>query len=387
MRLPARLAIPLALLLTASSGTPARAADPGRWRLTATSRVPIVYYEGMTSDPRRNLYFDGIFSGLYRTDDRLHEQARNDDVIPPAVRVAERYNHIGDIGWDGREGGRLLLPLECYYPPQGNTCGTGAIGVADPETLAWRYYVKLDPAEIAKAMWVEPSPDGRLLWTSSGRDLLAYRAAEVRLANAGGTRVIRAVRRLRDAVPPVGITGAAFRRGRLLTAGQDDTSFQVWSIELRSGRRRLELERRIVGESEGLAVVRLLGGVLHWMVTPFDPQGRRPTYDPDGVTLLHFAPVPRLRLSVRPHATRAGRRTRFRFRVSARGHAVRGARVRFAGRRVRTGRRGLATLTVRFGSPGTRKALASKRGYRPARARVRVRPLTCGAAARARAAC
>ena len=44
-------------------------------------------------------------------------------MIAPAVRLAERYNHIEDISWDGRERGRMLLPLECYYPPQGNTCG------------------------------------------------------------------------------------------------------------------------------------------------------------------------------------------------------------------------------------------------------------------------
>ena len=47
------------------------------------------------------------------------------------------------------DGGRILLPLECYYPgtPGGaNTCQTGSIGVADPDTLQWQYYVKLDPA-------------------------------------------------------------------------------------------------------------------------------------------------------------------------------------------------------------------------------------------------
>ena len=79
--------------------------------------------------------------------------------------ATEGYNHVGDIG---HQGGRVLLPLECYTPggPNGgNTCGTGSIGVADPATLAFQYYVKLDSAEIAKAMWVEASPDGKLLWT------------------------------------------------------------------------------------------------------------------------------------------------------------------------------------------------------------------------------
>ncbi len=77
----------------------------------------------------------------------------------------------------------MILPLECYDPSTGqNTCGTGAFGVADPATLAFRYYVKLDPAEIPKAMWAETSPDGSIIWTSSGDDLLAYRSSDVSLA-------------------------------------------------------------------------------------------------------------------------------------------------------------------------------------------------------------
>jgi hypothetical protein len=58
-----------------------------------------------------------------------------DPVIPPLVFATEGYNHVGDIGY---QGGRVLLPLECYTPggPNGaNTCGTGSIGVADPATL------------------------------------------------------------------------------------------------------------------------------------------------------------------------------------------------------------------------------------------------------------
>ena len=77
----------------------------------------------------------------------------------------------------------MLLPMECFTPGVGNTCGTGAFGVADPATLAFRYYVKLDPAEIPKAMWAETSPDGSLIWTSSGDDLLAYRSSDVSEAN------------------------------------------------------------------------------------------------------------------------------------------------------------------------------------------------------------
>jgi hypothetical protein len=124
------------------------------WVETGHSLVPLEYFQGVTSDRKRDLYFAGVFTGLYRTDENLVEEARsNFNVIAPDVGQREGYNHIGDISWDPRKGGRLLLPLECFVPGQGNTCGTGSIGVADPDTLRWRYYVKLDPAFIAKAMW------------------------------------------------------------------------------------------------------------------------------------------------------------------------------------------------------------------------------------------
>ncbi len=55
-----------------------------------------------------------------------------------------------------------------------------------------------------------------------------------------------------------------------------------------TGRRRLEIQRRLSGESEGLAIV---GGALRWIVTPFDPAGRPPTYPGSGNVLLRFTPV------------------------------------------------------------------------------------------------
>ena len=129
-------ALVLAALLAAA---PARAADPGRWKLTGTTSLPIVYYQGVTTDPARSLFFDGVFVGLYRTDPAFHETGRTDDVIPPDVHAREGYNHIGDISWDRAEGGRILLPLECYVPngPNGgNPCLHGSIGVADPAHAA-----------------------------------------------------------------------------------------------------------------------------------------------------------------------------------------------------------------------------------------------------------
>ena len=115
----------------------------------------------------------------------------------------------------------MLLPLECFVPGVGNTCGTGSFGVADPSTLGFRYYVKLDPTQIKKAMWAETSPDGSLIWTSSGDDLLAYRSNQVTAANAAPSGpLLQPVRRLVGAVPPSGVTGAVFSDGKLLLAGE-----------------------------------------------------------------------------------------------------------------------------------------------------------------------
>src|SRR4051812_19457369 len=130
-----RIGVALLVLATCLAAAPARAADPGRWRVTGTTTLPILYYQGVTVDPARNFYFDGIYVGLYRTSPGFTETARTADVIPPEVHASERYNHIGDISWDRAEGGRILLPLECYVPngPNGgNPCLHGSIGVADP---------------------------------------------------------------------------------------------------------------------------------------------------------------------------------------------------------------------------------------------------------------
>ena len=283
----------LLVLATCLAAAPARAADPGRWRVTGTTTLPLLYYQGVTVDPARNFYFDGIFVGLYRTNPGFTETGRTADVIPPDVHASEGFNHIGDISWDRAEGGRVLLPLECYVPngPNGgNPCLHGSIGVADPGTLQWRYHVKLDPAEIPKAMWNEVSPDGTLVWTSSRGDLLAYRAADISLANAAPAHApIHSVRRLKGAVPPTGITGATFVDGRMLVAGQRGKTFRVYSIDLATGARELEIERAIVGESEGLVTAAAKGGTLSWLIQPFNPEGNPPTYSPDHATLVSFA--------------------------------------------------------------------------------------------------
>jgi hypothetical protein len=265
--------------------------DPGRWRLVATHDIPLTYYQGSTGDGQGHFFFQGHV-GLYRTDRNLTQQNGNNDVIPPRVHLTEGYDHIGDIDWDYREGGRVLLPLECYYERGSErVCRTGSIGVADPTTLKWRYYVKLDPTEIPKAMWCEVSPDGKLLWTSVGDDLIAYRMSDITRAHAEPDAApIRSVRRLVGAVPDAGITGAVFFQGRLYLAGQDGRTFTVSSLDLATGDERLEIAREIVGEAEGLAVVSAFGGTLQWQVMPYNTE-TIPTYGIHHGELLSFAPV------------------------------------------------------------------------------------------------
>ena len=87
---------------------------------------------------------------------------------------------------------------------------------------------------------------------------------------------------------------------------------------------------------------------------------------------------PKLRISVSPHRARAGRRTRFLFTVWAvsaktgKRVNVSRARVRFAGRRFLTNRRGRVKVRMRLKAPGRRVVRASKSGYRKGTARVRV---------------
>jgi hypothetical protein len=312
-----------------------------------------------SAGPTAPLFFSGPVKGLYRTSRSLRETAATPSAIPASVEAVEGYNHVGDISFDKVDGGRVLLPLECYTPggPNGgNTCGTGAIGTADPDTLAFRYYVKLDPAEIAKAMWVEASPDG-LLWTSSGNDLLAYRAADISAANASpAAPPIHSVRRLAGAVPPSGVTGAAFQGGRLFLAGSQGTTYQVWSVSLATGARRLELELpKVEGEAEGLHVTSLLGGTLHFLVAPL---AVKPTFG-STVALLHLAPAGRPGLHVSASATRRGSpRPRVSVRVTRRGSPVDGAQVAIAGARARTNGKGRATLRPALDVSGSFAAVA-----------------------------
>ena len=373
----------LAALLALALATPALAKDPGRWTLTGWSSVSNLYWQGVTSaGPTAPLYFSGVTEGLYRTTRTLRQTAAVFPAVPASVKAVEGYNHVGDISFDGADGKRVLLPLECYTPggPNGgNTCGTGAIGTADPDTLAFRYYVKLDPTEIAKAMWVEASPDG-LLWTSSGNDLLAYSEADVNPANAApAAPPIHSVRRLAGAVPPSGVTGAAFQGGRLFLAGAQGTTYQIWSVNLATGARRLEVElRNVQGEAEGLHITSLLGGTLHFLVAPL---AQTPTFPPS-VALLHFTPGTGSGLRVSAQASRQGsRRPLVKVRVTRRGEPVEGASVSVAGIRARTNASGRAIARPVLDAQGSFTALARKRSRQGRSGFLRLGPAAAAASA------
>ena len=294
-----RYARVLALGLIALLALPAGATSPRSWREVGRSKIPWTYWQGMTHDQTGARYFSGTHVGLWKTDKRLNEIARNPDVIPLDVHLREQYNHIGDISYYR---GKVYLPLECYYFEAGNTCKTAAIGVADAKTLEWNYYVRLHPdPDMEKAMWNEVSPNGKLLWTSNqdsdGKpDLVAYRLSHIVRANAApDAGSIRPVRVLENGVPPSGITGATFIGKRLFLAGGGPE--QIWSVNLADGSRRLELQIDFVGEAEGLdddfdlsSKADRLPGELHWQVMPYNTEGY-PTNGMDGV-IYHFKPIP-----------------------------------------------------------------------------------------------
>jgi hypothetical protein len=380
-----RLAIAAAATLAAAllPASAAWAQDPGRWSLAHADRVPLEYYQGLTHSPGRRFFFVGVFEGAYATDYALREEARNPQILPPEVTELG-FNHIGDPTYDGGDGGRLLLPLECYTtgaPNGGNTCGRGAIGVADPATLSWRYLVPLDPADIPKAMWAEVSPDGSLLWTSAGPDLIAYRTVDISPLTAATGGFIHPVRRIAGAVPPSGITGAAFSDGRLYLAGQGTglgRRLQVWSVDLTGGSpRRLELELPVAAESEGLDVTDARGGLLHWLLSPFAPGAQAPTYGTGHSELLTFVPrtQARLRLTVTPAHPAGGRPVTLTARVTiayaGRRRTVEGARVEAGSSGARTDSRGIGRLRVTPRAGRSMRVTASKQQLLPGRFTVR----------------
>ncbi len=105
---------------------------------------------------------------------------------------------------------------------------------------------------------------------------------------------------------------------------------------------------------------------------------------PDGCRLRAGLPFSRhipsgctLHIRVRPRRVRAGRVVRLRVRAwvvrDGRRVPVRRVRVRVRGKRVRTGRHGLATMKLRFHRRGRYRVRAARRGLHGASAFIRVR--------------
>jgi hypothetical protein len=380
-----------ALALAASAAPAAQAESPppgvqafGRWALTAVDPTPLQFFQGLTHTTAGDFLFVGVFQGGYRTGPDLQTLASNGALIPPAVQADPGFNHIGDPTFDRAEGGRLLAPMECYFPGTpngGNTCRQGGIGVVDPTTLAWRYWVRLDPADIPKAMWAEVSPDGKLLWTSSGKDLLAYATADISLAHAATSSAstpIRPVRRLVGAVPPSGVTGAAFVGRRLLLAGELNGYLQVRSVDLQTGAQRPEITLLgVSAESEGLDLLDARGGELHWLLSPFGDNGP-PTFGSTHTELLSFVrrADSRLLVDVSPAqvATRAPATVTATVQLDFAGklHPVEGATVTVKGAQAVTDAAGHAVLTLPpVLRTRTLAVTASKAGLRTGHATLR----------------
>ena len=79
----------------------------------------------------------------------------------------------------------------------------------------------------------------------------------------------------------------------------------------------------------------------------------------------------KLKVTVTPKRVRAGRRTRYTFRVTGSGNPVR-ARIAFGGRKARTNANGRARITLRFNKRGLKRARAGATSFTKGTARVRV---------------
>ena len=51
----------------------------------------------------------------------------------------------------------------------------------------------------------------------------------------------------------------------------------MWAVDTKTGKRRLELQMKVCGESEGLDMIGTLGGELHWLIAPSDRAARSPS--------------------------------------------------------------------------------------------------------------
>jgi hypothetical protein len=361
----------LALLLAGAAVSPggATAADPGLWVKTSRLTQPSDYRQGMASDPQTgDVFFSGSFAGITRTRGGAKVLGANTRAIPKDVADREQYNHIGDIAFDSAEGGRLLLPLESYAPfaQDTNPSKTGSVGVMDPKTLHWEYYVKLDPSEIAKAQIFATDPQG-LLWTIAGSDLLAYNLADVSPANAAPDGApIHSVKRLAG-VAPGGAGGIAVHGGRIYLSTQAGKIERIVSVDSITGASRTEVEQTGDLEPEGLDFGPYLGGYLHWGLVPGGGLSN--------TQLLNLVPKgARLSLKLVHARVKSGRIVGVtgQARVLTNGVAIplAGVQLSVAGRSAKTNAAGRATVKLKL-TRGSYRAQAFYPGLRSATKKLR----------------
>ena len=345
----------------------AQAADPGTWVRTTALTYTDNYRQGLASNPATgDVFFAGPVHGVYKVRG-TRQVAANDSAIPADVTQNEQYNHIGDIAFDSGEGGRLLLPLESYqaFAKDTNPSKTGSIGVMDATTLHWNYYVKLDPAEIPKAMMIATDPAAGLFWTPVGSDVLAYRLSDLSAANAAPAAApIHSVKRLTGVVPK-GTGGIAVLGGRIYFSSGADNVERVVSVDENTGASQTEIELPGNGEAEGLDFGGYLGGFLHWEVST-------------GLTAIQiYSFVPKgTRLSVRMNHARvsAKKKTTLTATVTALTNGVRiplpGVQVKIGTRGAKTNAAGKAKVTVKL-ARGSYRAQAFFKGLRTATVKLR----------------
>ena len=133
-----------------------------------------------------------------------------------------------------------------------------------------------------------------------------------------------------------------------------------------------EVAGRFVGDYQGLVALPRGFGALFAQGKPEAKSGPSDIF----YARVRIGKAPKLRVRVRPRRVRPGRTVRFRFRVTAvvdgLVRRVSGVRIRFAGHRRRTNRRGRASIAVRFRRAGVRRVRVAKKDFRGGVARVRV---------------